>query len=121
MPPRLPQPDPALFVRSASARRTGMLVLVTSPANTDAQFIDALEGVDVGLPPGLTISWLGVSGYVLTFEGTSIFIDPYVSRVPLRSLLLRRSDARRSDDRPLRQRSRVCRRGPRRPHPFRSC
>jgi L-ascorbate metabolism protein UlaG (beta-lactamase superfamily) len=68
-----------------------MLVLVTSPANTDGQFVDALEEVDVGLPLGLTISWLGVSGYVLTFEGVSIFIDPYVSRAPLRSLLLRRT------------------------------
>ena len=45
---------------------------------------------DAGLPDGLQIEWLGVSGYRLTFEGTSIFIDPYVSRVPLRSLLLRR-------------------------------
>ncbi len=36
------------------------------------------------------MSWLGVSGYRLTYEGVSLFIDPYVSRVPLRSLLLRR-------------------------------
>jgi L-ascorbate metabolism protein UlaG (beta-lactamase superfamily) len=34
--------------------------------------------------------WLGVSGYRLTYEGVSIFIDPYLSRVPLRALLLRR-------------------------------
>lgn len=36
------------------------------------------------------MSWLGVSGYRLTYQGVSIFIDPYVSRVPLRALLLRR-------------------------------
>ena len=57
----------------------------------NAQVVCELEAVRIGLPPGLTISWLGVSGYRLTFEGTSIFVDPYVSRVPLRSLLLRRT------------------------------
>jgi L-ascorbate metabolism protein UlaG (beta-lactamase superfamily) len=49
-----------------------------------------LETVPLGLPPGLEVEWLGVSGYRLTYEGVSIFIDPYVSRAPLRRLLLRR-------------------------------
>ena len=49
-----------------------------------------MESVAVGLPDGLDVKWLGVSGYCLTYEGVSIFIDPYVSRAPLRSLLLRR-------------------------------
>jgi L-ascorbate metabolism protein UlaG (beta-lactamase superfamily) len=57
----------------------------------DAETVRELESVPVGLPPGLEISWLGVSGYRLTFGGVSLFIDPYVSRVPLRSLLLRRT------------------------------
>jgi L-ascorbate metabolism protein UlaG (beta-lactamase superfamily) len=56
----------------------------------DAQALRELEAVPVGLPTGLELSWLGVSGYRLTYEGVSLFIDPYVSRVPLRSLLLRR-------------------------------
>jgi L-ascorbate metabolism protein UlaG (beta-lactamase superfamily) len=56
----------------------------------DAQAIRQLEAVPVGLPPGLDISWLGVSGYCVTYEGSSLFIDPYVSRVPLRSLVMRR-------------------------------
>jgi L-ascorbate metabolism protein UlaG (beta-lactamase superfamily) len=56
----------------------------------DAQALSALEAVPLGLPPGLDIEWLGVSGYRLTYEGVSLFVDPYVSRVPLRSLLLRR-------------------------------
>ena len=47
------------------------------------------ERVPIGLPAGLEIAWLGVSGYRITYEGVSLFIDPYVSRVPLRSLLLR--------------------------------
>src|ERR1700712_4719548 len=50
-----------------------------------------LERRDARLPPGLEIAWLGVSGYRLTYEGVSLVIDPYVSRVPLRSLLLGRT------------------------------
>jgi L-ascorbate metabolism protein UlaG (beta-lactamase superfamily) len=56
----------------------------------DIQAVRAFESVPVGLPAALRISWLGVSGYCLTYEGVSIFIDPYVSRVPLRALILRR-------------------------------
>ena len=43
------------------------------------------------LPAGLQIEWLGVSGYRLTYENRELFIDPYLSRVPLSSLLLRRT------------------------------
>jgi len=57
----------------------------------DTQALLAFEATPVGLPLGLEISWLGVSGYCLTYDGVSIFIDPYVSRVPLRALILRRS------------------------------
>lgn len=60
----------------------------------DAADHDALrtfEARPIGLPTGLEIAWLGVSGYRLTYEGVSVFVDPYVSRVPLRDLLLRRT------------------------------
>lgn len=50
-----------------------------------------LGRIGLDLPAGLEIVWLGVSGYRLTYEGVGLFIDPYVSRVPLRSLLLRRT------------------------------
>jgi L-ascorbate metabolism protein UlaG (beta-lactamase superfamily) len=56
----------------------------------DGQALREFEAVPVGFPAGLEVSWLGVSGYCLTYQGVSIFIDPYVSRVPLRSLVLRR-------------------------------
>ena len=56
----------------------------------DRQALRELERVPLGLPAGLEIEWLGVAGYRLTYEGVSIFVDPYVSRVPLSSLLLRR-------------------------------
>jgi L-ascorbate metabolism protein UlaG (beta-lactamase superfamily) len=60
-------------------------------ATDDSQALRELEAAPLDLPPGFDLSWLGVSGYRLTYEGVSLFIDPYVSRVPLRSLLLRRT------------------------------
>jgi L-ascorbate metabolism protein UlaG (beta-lactamase superfamily) len=33
---------------------------------------------------------LGFTGYRITYEGATLYIDPYVSRAPLRSLVLRR-------------------------------
>jgi len=51
---------------------------------------DELEALGLDLPAGLEIRWLGVSGFLITFQGRALIIDPYVSRVPLRSLLLRR-------------------------------
>ena len=59
-------------------------------AADDLQAAAELERVPLDLAPGLELVWLGVSGYRLTYEGVSLFVDPYVSRVPLRSLLLRR-------------------------------
>jgi len=56
----------------------------------DADALRGLEAVPLGLPSGLEIQWLGVSGYRISFEGVALFLDPYLSRVPLRSLLLRR-------------------------------
>lgn len=41
----------------------------------------ARHGVD--LPAGLEVQWLGTAGFRLTFAGTTILIDPYVSRAPL--------------------------------------
>ena len=56
----------------------------------DASALRDLEAGDLDIPAGLEIEWLGVSGYRLSFEGRDLYIDPYVSRVPLSSLLLRR-------------------------------
>lgn len=44
----------------------------------------------LGLPDGLELEWLGVSGYRITSEGKTLFVDPYLSRAPLSSLLLGR-------------------------------
>jgi L-ascorbate metabolism protein UlaG (beta-lactamase superfamily) len=59
-------------------------------ASDDRAALRELVAMPLGLPAGLEITWLGVSGYRLTYEGVSLFVDPYLSRVPLRDLLLRR-------------------------------
>lgn len=60
-----------------------------SASRDDADALRGLEAVPLSLPAGLELEWLGVSGYRMTYEGVTLFIDPYVSRVPLRALLLR--------------------------------
>ena len=55
----------------------------------DAQAMAELGALELGLAPGLELEWLGVAGYRLTYEGQSIYIDPYISRVPLSSVLRR--------------------------------
>ena len=59
-------------------------------ASADAQALRELERASLDLPAALEVEWLGVSGYRLTYQGVTLFIDPYVSRVPLRALILRR-------------------------------
>jgi L-ascorbate metabolism protein UlaG (beta-lactamase superfamily) len=61
-----------------------------APGSDDAQALRELEARPLELPDGLDVEWLGVSGYRLAYEGKSLYVDPYVSRVPLRNLLLRR-------------------------------
>jgi L-ascorbate metabolism protein UlaG (beta-lactamase superfamily) len=62
-----------------------------SRGSADAGALEELERQRIELPDGLEIEWLGVSGYRLTYERRTLFVDPYLSRAPLRSLLLRRT------------------------------
>jgi L-ascorbate metabolism protein UlaG (beta-lactamase superfamily) len=41
---------------------------------------------ELGLPAGVEVRWLGVAGFAITCEGTTVLIDPYASRVGLRAL-----------------------------------
>jgi L-ascorbate metabolism protein UlaG (beta-lactamase superfamily) len=77
------------FGRRARASSSVILRLVSG--TDDLQAAAELERVGVELPDGLELRWLGVSGYRLTYQGVSLFIDPYVSRAPLRALVLRRT------------------------------
>ena len=56
----------------------------------DGQALGELETRPLELPAGLEIEWLGVSGYRIRYEGRTLYVDPYFSRVPLSSLLRRR-------------------------------
>jgi L-ascorbate metabolism protein UlaG (beta-lactamase superfamily) len=55
----------------------------------DAAAMSELAQVPLGLPAGLELEWLGVAGYRLTFEGRTLYIDPYVSRVSVGAVLRR--------------------------------
>jgi L-ascorbate metabolism protein UlaG (beta-lactamase superfamily) len=43
-----------------------------------------------GLPAGLELTWLGTAGFRFAYQGMTIWIDPYVTRLPLGDLLRRR-------------------------------
>jgi L-ascorbate metabolism protein UlaG (beta-lactamase superfamily) len=61
-----------------------------SAAREDGQALGELEARPLELPVGLEVEWLGVSGYRMSFEGQTLFIDPYLSRVPFGDLVRRR-------------------------------
>jgi L-ascorbate metabolism protein UlaG (beta-lactamase superfamily) len=44
---------------------------------------------EVRLARGLTVEWFGAAAYRLRYQGATLLLDPYVSRVPLRNLLCR--------------------------------
>jgi L-ascorbate metabolism protein UlaG (beta-lactamase superfamily) len=58
-----------------------------SAAREDGQALGELEARTLELPAGLEVEWLGVSGYRMSFEGQTLFVDPYLSRVPFGDLL----------------------------------
>ena len=57
----------------------------------DAQTMHALARVELPLPAGLEIEWLGTAGYRLAYEGRTLLIDPYLTRVPMSAVLRRRT------------------------------
>jgi L-ascorbate metabolism protein UlaG (beta-lactamase superfamily) len=74
-----------------AAGLAGSAVTRRSRLRDDAHAPEELETRAPRLPVGLEIEWLGVSGYRLTYETRTIYIDPYLSRVPLSYLLRRRA------------------------------
>ena len=55
----------------------------------DADAMRELASRPLALARGLELEWLGVAGYRLSYEGETIYIDPYLSRVPLSSVIRR--------------------------------
>lgn len=45
----------------------------------------------VDLPDGLEVQWLGTAGFRLTYSGTTVLIDPYLSRASLGAVVRGRS------------------------------
>jgi len=56
---------------------------------SDAQAMRELAAAPPQLPRGLELEWLGVAGYRLSFEGETLYIDPFLSRVPFASVFRR--------------------------------
>lgn len=50
----------------------------------------AVAADQLGLPPGVDVRWLGVAGFAITCEGTTVLIDPYVTRHSLGDMLRRK-------------------------------
>jgi L-ascorbate metabolism protein UlaG (beta-lactamase superfamily) len=73
-----------------AARMVGSIPSRRGRLRDDAQALDELETDAPGLPSGLEIEWLGVSGYRITCEGRTLYVDPYFTRVPLSYVLRRR-------------------------------
>lgn len=61
----------------------------SSQEAADRQALRELESRVLQLPDGLEVEWLGVSGYRLSYQGHSLLVDPYLTRVPLGTLLRR--------------------------------
>jgi L-ascorbate metabolism protein UlaG (beta-lactamase superfamily) len=57
---------------------------------TDTAALQDLARRPLPLSPGLEIEWLGTAGYRLTYQGQTLLIDPYLTRVPLRAVFQRR-------------------------------
>jgi len=53
----------------------------------DSASLADLAARPLPLPDGVDLRWLGVAGYRLSYEGQALYVDPYVSRVPLRAWL----------------------------------
>jgi L-ascorbate metabolism protein UlaG (beta-lactamase superfamily) len=45
----------------------------------------------LALPRGLSLTWIGTAGFRLEYQGVVVWIDPYVTRLSLGALLLRRT------------------------------
>jgi L-ascorbate metabolism protein UlaG (beta-lactamase superfamily) len=43
------------------------------------------------LPAGLELTWIGTAGFRLAYQGVTVWIDPYVTRLPLADLARRRA------------------------------
>lgn len=62
----------------------------------DAHLWDAASPLN--LPTGVELQWLGTSGFRLSAAGTTLLVDPYVSRPDLRTVIARRQQLQSSNE-----------------------
>ena len=73
MPLRL-QPDLLPFLLAPGARQRND---TSAAAETNWR-----NHPDIGLPAGLSLRWLGTAGFAISYEGTTLVTDPYLTRKP---------------------------------------
>jgi L-ascorbate metabolism protein UlaG (beta-lactamase superfamily) len=70
---------------------SGLRYLATARRQHDSDLLTARQlAAPLPLPTGLELRWIGTAGFRLAYQGTVLWIDPYVTRLPLRDLLRRR-------------------------------
>ena len=62
-----------------------------SSDRADAEALHELVQRNLNLPDGLDITWLGTAGYRIRYQQQTILIDPFLTRVPLSTVVRRRT------------------------------
>ncbi|HKE15937.1 MAG TPA: MBL fold metallo-hydrolase [Kofleriaceae bacterium] len=84
---RLPRPSVPLASFLVHLARRG----AHSDADHAVQRELAGAGLAAALPAGLELTWLGTAGFRFRYQGHSLLIDPYLTRLPLRRFLSRQA------------------------------
>lgn len=84
----MPNPLTALGHLAAAARS---IPGRDEASRASTQAAGELEADPPELPAGLEIRWLGVSGFLLSYQGQDLYLDPYLSRTSLTDLVRRRT------------------------------
>ena len=79
----------------SAARHAAELALYRAQRAThereDRAILSELQGgpAELRLATGVGLEWLGVAGYRITYEGHTLLLDPYFTRVPFRNVVRR--------------------------------
>jgi L-ascorbate metabolism protein UlaG (beta-lactamase superfamily) len=71
----------------------GLAYLATARRQHESDQLTAQQlarPADRAFAPGLSVTWFGTAGFRFAYEGTVVWIDPYLTRLPLGDLLKRK-------------------------------